>query len=104
MKINALGRFKSRKGAAHGCQGAPRGCILVLRWSKKATTRPIWDLLGLISDESVATMGAKIVRFRKPRTWQKHRKNFGFSRFFGYEQDGESVKTARNPLREAKIG
>ena len=40
----------------------------VPRWSKKATMRPIWELLGSISEEIFVKLDVKIIRFRKPRT------------------------------------
>ena len=40
----------------------------VPRWPKKATRRPIWELLGLILDEILVKMGVKMIRFWKRQT------------------------------------
>ena len=47
---------------------AKRTAKKVARWPKKATTRPIWGLLGLILDAILVKIGVKIVRFRKRQT------------------------------------
>ena len=56
-------------GGPKSCpKDARRAAKKVARWPKKATTRPIWGLLGLILDAILVKMGVKIVRFRKRQT------------------------------------
>ena len=47
---------------------AKRTTKKVPRWTKKATRRPIWGLLGLIWDEILVKLRVKMERFRKRQT------------------------------------